>query len=390
MRLVDDEAAAAELAGFVLDPQREVPIVAVTTRAGRSTPELDIAELAAELGDSAELCVIRTGEATWELAARLPPKLEVFGGAIRLWRPGVTPNSDPCHHPLFLVYGPEDVLRKRAMLLAQLDPASAAGSALEPGAIVEGVIDGVAPYGVFVKIGRRRGLVHVSEMPHVRPAEDYEVGALVRARVLPRDDGELALTFREDRGDGSSELTALREENLQLKEEVRGMAAERRELLLERARLRERLRQLERRPRGRGGTVRAGTEELDEPGFRALMDEVYAERYTEDDRRRYPLREVRLGVEFLKRVRQLEGVDLSKIVEVSVDVAARRAHEIPAREAHVLKEGEGGAPQRVRLSDGARAWRCALQVGTPSARGCTGGSFREMGLSSRVSACTTT
>jgi hypothetical protein len=35
---------------------------------------------------------------------------------------------------------------------------------------------------------------------------------------------------------------------------------------------------------------------------------------------------------------------------------------------YALRFGEGGTPTRFRSADGARAWRCALQVNTPSAR----------------------
>lgn len=91
-------------------------------------------------------------------------------------------------------------------------------------------------------------------------------------------------------------------------------------------------------------------------------------RYTEDDKRRYPLRAVTLGPEFVQRVRRLDGISAEKVAEVSADVAARRAHEFAGREVHALRAGEGVAPQRTRSRDGATAWRCALQIGTPSAR----------------------
>ena len=48
-------------------------------------------------------------------------------------------------------------------------------------------------------------------------------------------------------------------------------------------------------------------------------------------------------------------------------VACNRAHEIQGRFVHELTEGVAGR-STVRQSDGAKAWRCALQVGSPSAR----------------------
>ena len=76
---------------------------------------------------------------------------------------------------------------------------------------------------------------------------------------------------------------------------------------------------------------------------------------------------MRVGRAFLESLRKLEGIDLEKVVEVCAQVASGRAHEIPGRAVHELTEGLAGR-SILRPSDGAKAWRCALQVGTPSAR----------------------
>ena len=34
----------------------------------------------------------------------MPDKLECYGGAVRIWWPGLTPESDPYDHPLFLAF----------------------------------------------------------------------------------------------------------------------------------------------------------------------------------------------------------------------------------------------------------------------------------------------
>jgi hypothetical protein len=48
--------------------------------------------------------VLRTGELTWELTAVLPERFEVFGGAARIWWPGLTPSDDPRRHPLIFCW----------------------------------------------------------------------------------------------------------------------------------------------------------------------------------------------------------------------------------------------------------------------------------------------
>ena len=77
---------------------------------------------------------------------------------------------------------------------------------------------------------------------------------------------------------------------------------------------------------------------------------------------------MRAGPQFLASLRSLDGVALDKVLEVCAHVAAGTAHELAAREVHQLRAGTRGAATRVREADGAQAWRCALQVNTPSAR----------------------
>ena len=101
--------------------------------------------------------------------------------------------------------------------------------------------------------------------------------------------------------------------------------------------------------------------------FLAAVRVEYARRFEEADRQQYPLARMRVGGSFLDSARALEGVDVAKVVEVCARVAAGRAHEIQGRAVHELTDGVGGRAI-VRTSDGAKAWRCALQVGSPSAR----------------------
>jgi hypothetical protein len=64
----------------------------------------------------------------------------------------------------------------------------------------------------------------------------------------------------------------------------------------------------------------------------------------------------------------LQGVSVQRIIEVAVQVACEKAHEIEGREVHALSEFGSTSKRRVRARDGAKAWRCALQVKSPSAR----------------------
>ena len=105
-----------------------------------------------------------------------------------------------------------------------------------------------------------------------------------------------------------------------------------------------------------------------DPGaFLAWLGVAHAKLHDPAERARYPLRRVVLGPQFLESLRELQGVSLHRVLDACVHVATGRATEIPGLELHPLRAGAGGTEQRQR-ADGARAWRCALQVHAPSAR----------------------
>lgn len=83
------------VSSVLLNESRGKPIVAVTTqpRSGRTWLSPD--ELAAALGDAAEVVCLVTGETTWELTDALPPRLDVYGGAVRIWWPGLRRDPVP-------------------------------------------------------------------------------------------------------------------------------------------------------------------------------------------------------------------------------------------------------------------------------------------------------
>jgi len=89
---------------------------------------------------------------------------------------------------------------------------------------------------------------------------------------------------------------------------------------------------------------------------------------TPADRERFPWTTPAVGPDLLESLRTVQGISRGKIVDACAHVASGRAAEIPGLELHPLRESEaGGAPQRTR-DDGAKAWRCSLQAGSPAAR----------------------
>lgn len=106
-----------------------------------------------------------------------------------------------------------------------------------------------------------------------------------------------------------------------------------------------------------------------EAQFRYDVDVAYAHRIPAGDKVSRPRRELRLGPDFLASLSSLEGVDRSKVADVTVEVITDLVRELDGREPHSLREGDGAAERPViRPRDGARCMRVALQRQTPSAR----------------------
>jgi small subunit ribosomal protein S1 len=71
---------------------------------------------------------------------------------------------------------------------------------LVPGAVVEGTVESIMPYGAFVSIGNGiSGLVHISQVSQKRIASVHEVlkeGDKVKAKILNTNDGKVSLSIK--------------------------------------------------------------------------------------------------------------------------------------------------------------------------------------------------
>jgi small subunit ribosomal protein S1 len=80
------------------------------------------------------------------------------------------------------------VLSRRALLQRERDEkAAATRDALAPGAVFEGQVTRLMPYGAFVDIGGVEGLVHISQISHARISDPTDVlaeGQEVRVEVV--------------------------------------------------------------------------------------------------------------------------------------------------------------------------------------------------------------
>jgi hypothetical protein len=308
-----DEGSGRDLASRVLDPGRDRPLVGISTLHGGRGAPIDPHALAGELGEAAEVWLVETGPATWALADDLPERLEVFGGAVRIWWPGASWDAVPEDHPLLFIREPAGADRVRAQVASL----------------------------VARQAARREGATGTE-------AAVPPVGSPAAARGA----GEVAAL--------TTELHAASAEREQLAGQLRQERA-RSQALARRLRIaEERLAALE----------QADTAEdpfADGEAFLRGVAAAYGRIYSDADREDFPLGQMAVGPGFLESARTLEGIDRSRILDVCAHVAAGRAWHISGLRVHPLRSGRGGAPQR-RRPGGAQAWRCALQVGSPAAR----------------------
>lgn len=164
------------------------------------------------------------------------------------------------------------------------------------------------------------------------------------------------------------ELTRLRAENEQLRSRL---ADERAERAAAEAKLSEASR--DRREAGRAlRDARRAAErahvDASADGIRFEIERTWGNRTAPGERLRWPLREYTLGPAFIESLAPLDENQLSKAVRACVDAITGRDREIPARELHRLRTGEGGDDPYVVRSDGARCWRSSIEQNTPGAR----------------------
>lgn len=183
------------LAADVLNPGRERPVVCVTLPTWASQPLVDPDALAAVTGGAAQIYVLPTGDLSWELTDRLPPRLDVYGGAVRVWWPFREPDPDPFEHPLFLIH---DRIESDATISRIVDMLERRGfldrEVLDEGAEVPAVVTRVLPHGAELTLaGGEVAFAHASHLTSIRWLEAPQVvraGQPVRVRVgAPADPG---------------------------------------------------------------------------------------------------------------------------------------------------------------------------------------------------------
>lgn len=129
---VKTREAAQHLASHLLDARRTHPVVVVSHGVGRGDePWIDAEQVAAGVGDYAEVHVVPTGEVTWALSSSLPPETQVYGDAARVYSTDLTWVSRPRSSRLYLCFGPDQGARIGALLEADAMQAALEAGLLE-------------------------------------------------------------------------------------------------------------------------------------------------------------------------------------------------------------------------------------------------------------------
>jgi hypothetical protein len=99
---VESERQVRSLAEEILGGERDYPVVCLTARPGERTPGLSGERVRGIVGSGIPVYFIAAHRLTRRLGELLPERLGVWGGASRVWWPGVSGSSDPEEH--LLVY----------------------------------------------------------------------------------------------------------------------------------------------------------------------------------------------------------------------------------------------------------------------------------------------
>ncbi|MDQ8045038.1 MAG: S1 RNA-binding domain-containing protein [Solirubrobacteraceae bacterium] len=186
---VQDDAEIATLAAQVVDPARERLLVCVTTQPSRERPYVDPDELARQLEGRADVWAITASEQAWALTEALPPKIDVYGGAVRAWTP-IPEGKEifPSDHPQWTVFSEGDAARVTQAVveyasLAENPPPEFGSAALAK-------VTAVRKAGAELELSTghpafasNQHLVQAGEVYHAR--EILQVGQEVEVRVGP-------------------------------------------------------------------------------------------------------------------------------------------------------------------------------------------------------------
>lgn len=324
---------AESLARLVLNERRRLPIVAFTPR---DDEVIDAMELMQRNLGIAHTAYIKT-DASWALDDLLPPKLNVYGGAVRLWWPGVTEDSSFWHHPLLRADVPARHVYRSVS--AKIRDAAVARPARDMR---------------FEKLIQRKRHADRQQMIH----RMKELQRKLEIAPLEAVQNVHLAEIQEDVETWSSIAEDLEEKNVDLERQLEEAKRRNLDLTAEKDGYLHAL---------KSGSSGSSLESADwrETRFREEVGDRVAQMENASGPTKF-----RIGASFFKSLERLGEVQYwKKTVQACALILAGSLNQKAAADPHPLRTG-GGAndPQRKRPSDEARAFRAYIEQKTPSAR----------------------
>lgn len=106
---INDEDNIKRLGQYLLNPDRQLPVIVLTRAFGHDKPFADREKLVEEVGDIAIIADIVSPEHTWSLTRILPKNLNVYGGACRVYPTGDWTTLGRRDIPLFFAFTIADI-----------------------------------------------------------------------------------------------------------------------------------------------------------------------------------------------------------------------------------------------------------------------------------------
>jgi predicted RNA-binding protein with RPS1 domain len=194
VRWIETAIDVGNLSNDIVDPQRTHAVVCVTVPTWASEPLVDPTPLVAAVASAATVYVLPTGDLSWELTDRLPPRLDVYGGAVRIWWPFSGAGLDPLAHPLFFIHDRRQSEATIEKIVRAFEQRGLVGSARpEAGSELPGLVTRVLGRGAeLTLVGGAEAFAHATHLTRHRglePAQVVQVGQAVRVRVVEGSGG---------------------------------------------------------------------------------------------------------------------------------------------------------------------------------------------------------
>lgn len=127
--MIDEAGVARDLLPLLLNPNRTLPLVVVTTPMDDDEPLVDDSKMAGLLGGIAHVARLSGKGATFALTDAVGKPRAAYDGAVRLYWPGFSKDADVLRHPLFQRRDIQEMQRNRMSvaehLLQQIGAAAA-------------------------------------------------------------------------------------------------------------------------------------------------------------------------------------------------------------------------------------------------------------------------